>query len=180
MERERSVGKASYGYGMSDLSIIEEYWREDSTDVRNMLEENMLLNGWRQQLVLAHGMSACHAQAPQFPSRIASLGNEESMEPCQVDSQLAILSYSSEVVPSTQTHPSSMSPFWNTFSSMMHATLFEPPPSLAMPILPNAQVPTFVAPTTLVAHIHDSQQHMVAPVHPPFATTVLQPRMTSS
>ncbi|MCO5603390.1 hypothetical protein L7F22_057540 [Adiantum nelumboides] len=88
------------------------------------------------------------------------------MEPSQVDSQPADLSFSSEVVPSTQIYPSSMSPFGNTFSSMIHAYLFEPPLGFAMPV-PDAQVPTVVTP------IHDSQQRMIAPVSPlhhPFAT----------
>ncbi|MCO5568903.1 hypothetical protein L7F22_022605 [Adiantum nelumboides] len=61
------------------------------------------------------------------------------------------------MVPSTQFYPSSMSPFGNTFSSLTHAALFEPPPGLAVSA-PDVQVPIVLAPS------HASQQRMVVPV----------------
>ncbi|MCO5551110.1 hypothetical protein L7F22_004607 [Adiantum nelumboides] len=117
----------------------------------------------------AHKRSAF--QTPQRPSRIASLGIEESMEPSQVHSQLPDISFSSEMVPSTQFYPSSMSPFGNTFSSLMHAALFEPPPGLAVSV-PDVQAPA------IVASSHAFQQQMAVPVAP-VQPTMAHPHVNS-
>ncbi|MCO5569449.1 hypothetical protein L7F22_023161, partial [Adiantum nelumboides] len=107
-------------------------------------------------------------QTPQHPSRIASLGIKESMESSQVYSQLPNLSFSSKVVLSIQFYPSSMSPFGNTFSSLMHAALFEPPPGLVVSA-PDVQAPN-----------HASQQHIVVPVAPVHPTMPQPPTNSPS
>ncbi|MCO5551113.1 hypothetical protein L7F22_004610 [Adiantum nelumboides] len=111
----------------------------------------------------AHEKSAF--QTPQCPSRIASLRIEESMESSQVHSQLPDLSFSLEVVPNTQFYPSSISPFENTFLSLMHAARFEPPLGLTVSAL-------YVQVSAVVAPSHAFQQQMAVPVTP------VQPTMT--